>query len=181
MYKTGDVILYVKTDVLGLFVRAGYFLRHLIFTDFKAIRCTHTANFLNDSEIVEAVTPRVQLVKFSYPKTSCEVWRRKIVSCETIKNYLISEINKPYSWYTYFFLIVLGIFRLEWLLNGIGKKGLICSELTAKAHIKDKYNWNCLTRIFLGFKAGKKSPDLMTPYDIAKEIYSNPDKWERIS
>lgn len=169
MYQTGDVVLCKANNIPSFMMRIGYFIRHGIFTHLKASRITHTATFLNTAEIVEAISPKVTRRYMPYTK-DVEVWRRKTVkNFNAIENELLKWVNQPYAWYSLAVIMVVGLFRLEFLFKGIGKNGGICSEVTQKAHLKDGYDFN-----------PQKASDFTTPYDIAKDIYKNPQNWERI-
>jgi len=169
MFKTGDIVLIKGKGLFSLLTTFGYFFRHGIFTNIKASRITHTANFINDREIVEAISPKIVLKEFPY-KENFEVWRRKTIkNNDLIKNELLAWVNKPYSFFSLLVIMIVGILRIEFLFKGIGHTGSICSELTQKAHLKDGYDFN-----------GEKATDLTTPYDIARDIYKHPERFEKI-
>lgn len=169
MFNVGDVVLCKANNIPSFIMRIGYFIRHGIFTHLKASRITHTGTFLDRDQLVEAISPKVTKRPMPYSK-DVEVWRRKnITDINAVANELISWINQPYAWYSLLVIMVVGMFRLEFLFKGIGKNGGICSEVTQKAHLKDGYDFN-----------PQKASDFTTPYDIAKDIYKNPQNWERI-
>jgi len=88
-----------------------------------------------------------------------------------IASHALRQVGEKYSWYLISVLAVLKLLRLEWLINGVRRKGEICSVVVAKAYKGSiGYNFN-----------SSECVDFIDPMDIASKILiTDKAKWQKI-
>jgi hypothetical protein len=163
MYKPGDVVLVDSFDFYSFFIKLGNWWSRLFDRNKSGIKINHEAIFVDNENIIEAVSKGTIIRKFPYKK-GYFVYRKNNLTPQQesiLVNEAINHKSEPYAWWLIVCLAVLKFFRIEWIMNGMGYKGEICSVLVAKCYAKIGYKFK-----------DDEVVDLIDPGDMAYTIMS---------
>lgn len=164
--KTGDVILIEGRDLGALIVKAGNWWTRL-FRNGQEMVFTHVGIMASPTEIAEAVSGGVKIVPMHYKNYFA--FRQDLTEEQLtrVKGAINSFVGQKYSMWSNFIIGVTKLIRLEDWMQGIGHKGLNCSQFVARCYRAIGYTFN------------DQGLDLVDPADIGYRCL-NSSEWQQV-